>query len=611
MKLRFPYKPRPRQLETVRKIRDYIRKWHIVLQAPTGFGKTPVIIAALLPYIDKGYRVVWAVRTGSETDRPIEELRVFVKKMGIDIFGLSYRGKKDMCLLAKKFSEELDYTEVSYICSRERRKCPFYRSFKEFFDPTPFMERNAATYTEVFELAENMQICPYFVQRELLKYANIVSLSYNYVVNQYLEWSIRRYFPYSESILVVDEAHNLQSLNLESDAITEGTINRAIEEAATWGEKWIVESLKYIRDKIEEEFGHLREEEDREFNPSILLPDSPSRFLEEALKLGELVRRERMSTGQRPRSSLFHLASFFKRALELEGTRGIAFIAERVNNILRLNIWDMRSAEILSQRWRVFKRCIFSSGTLEPIEAFAETIGLTNYIPLRIPSPYDERNARVYLTEELTTRGEELSKEMARGYIHAIAGFLSRVKANTAIFTASYRIQSRLMEEGLGKVARELGFEILEERKAMSGIESRKILDEFKKLAREGRGLLVAPMGGRFAEGADFPGEELKAVFLVGIPFEKPTVKTRLYVEYYRALYGEEKGRFYAYIYPALRRAAQALGRALRSPEDQAVIVLGDKRYRSYLSLLPDYVSELVKSIKIEEFSSIEVPWEN
>ena len=609
IRLLFPYRPRRHQLEVARKVRDYIRRYHVVLEAPTGFGKTPVIISALLPYLKKGYKVVWSVRTGNETDRPIEELKVFQEKVGVKFFALSYRGKKDMCLLAKKFGEELSYTEVSFICSRERRKCPFYRKFKEEMDPLDYASRGAITYTEVFGISESQGVCPYFAQRELLKMADMVSLSYNYVVSERLEWAIRKYFPYSEAILVVDEAHNLQNINLESDTITEGTMDRAMAEAQEIGDVDSYRLVEYVKERVLEKYSGLGEEESDVFEPSNLLPDGYIEFLDRAGESGEKVRRLRYSMGKRPQSSLYHFAQFFTRAVELEGTDGIAFIVERQNGRLQLNIWDMRSAEILSRRWRVFKKVIFISGTLEPIDAFAETIGLTNYIGIKVPSVYDEDNARVYLTIDLTTRGEELSESMARSYVRAITRLLSRVKRNTAVFTASYRIQNRIIVAGLKDEARKLGYRVFEERRNMSGIEARRTLEEFKSQAREGRGLLVAPMGGRFAEGADFPGEELMCVFLAGIPFEKPTVKTKLYVQYYQRLYGEEKGRLYAYVYPALRKSAQALGRALRSPKDKAVIVLGDYRYKSYLRLLPDYVGELLRETVSDELDNIELPW--
>lgn len=609
-KLRFPYKPRRHQLEVARKIRDYIRRYHVVLEAPTGFGKTPVVISALLPYLEKGYKVVWAVRTGNETDRPVEELKVFQEKEGVRVFAISYRGKKDMCLLAKRFGERLDYSEVSYICNRERRKCPYYKKFREHMDPRLYSGRGALTYTEVFGISEENGICPYFAQRELLKTADIVSLSYNYVVSERLEWTIRKYFPYSEAILVVDEAHNLQNINLESDTITEGTMDRALVEAQEMGDESSYGLVEHVKEVVVERYGHLGEDDAEVFVPSGLLPEGYFDLLEKAAKTGEQVRMLRYSQGKRPQSSLYHFSQFFLRALELEGTEGIAFIVERPDERLHLNIWDMRAAEILSKRWRVFKRVIFISGTLEPIDAFAETIGLTNYIGLKVPSVYDEDNARVYLTLDLTTRGEELDPVMASSYVRAITGLLSRVRRNTAVFTASYRIQNRIMAAGLREKAGRLGYRVFEERRGMSGIEARQVLEDFKSLAGEGRGLLVAPMGGRFAEGADFPGEELMCVFLAGIPFEKPTMKTKLYIEYYQKLYGEERGRLYAYVFPAIRRAAQALGRALRSPKDKAVIVLGDYRYKSYLRLLPDYVGELLKETVSEELDNIELPWE-
>jgi len=609
VEIRLPYRPRPHQVEVAREIARALRRGNVLLHAPTGFGKTPVVLAALIPYMRRGYRVVWAVRTGSETDRPVEELRVFAERLGVSFLALSYRGKRDMCLLAERYGRGLDYSEVSYICSRERRRCPYYKAFKERFDPAPFEERGALTYSDVYELSRAQGVCPYYAQRELLAAAQLVALSYNYVVSRRFEWSIRRLFPYSESILVVDEAHNLQNLNLESDTITEGTLERAAAEAHELGDDESEALALHVLDEVRDRYSGLGPDDADTFTPSELLPEGYFRLLEKAEESGEAVRRARLARGERPRSSLYHMSQFFLRALELEGEDGIAFIAEKPGERVQLSLWDMRSAEVLAPRWRIFRRVIFMSGTLEPVDAFAETVGVTNYVAIRVPSLYDEANARVYLTRDLSTRGEELDEEMAARYVDAIARLLGRVRRNTAVFTASYRVQARLMAAGLAGAAEKLGYMVFEERRGMSGVEAGRVLRGFKEAAREGRGLLVAPMGGRFAEGADFPGEELMAVFLAGIPFDRPTVKTRLYIEYYERLYGEEKGRLYAYIIPALRRASQALGRALRSPRDKAVIVLGDYRYRRYMPLLPDYVRELARPLLSEDLDSIDLPW--
>jgi DNA excision repair protein ERCC-2 len=608
-KYKFPYKPRPRQLEVASEIQETLKTANVILEAPTGFGKTPVVIYSLLPFLDRGGRIVWAVRTGNETDRPIEEFRVFREKSNARFIAMSFRGKKDMCLLAKEFGETLDYSEVSYICSRERKRCPYYKRLEEGVDYSTLLSRGVLTYSEVYEWARKKKVCPYFLQRELLKVADVVSLSYNYVVDENLSWTIKGAFPLSQSILVVDEAHNLTQLNLGGDTVTEGTIERAKREAEELEARDMAEFIDKIQENVEKEFSSLGEEESQVFSPLKLI-DGREEMIEKMKTLGEEVRDMRFREGKRPHSSLYHLANFLEEATSYEGERGVALIAEKIDGKIHLNIWDMRSSEILSNVWKKFRRVIFMSGTLSPIEAFAETIGVKNYKPISVPSPYDETNASVYIVKDLTTRGEELSQEMARKYVEAIGRVLERVKGNTAVFTASYRIQLKLLEAGLRETSQQKGYQVFVEKRDMSGQEAGEILQEFKKLADEGKGLLVAPMGGRFAEGIDLPGKELVCVFLAGIPFEKPTVKTNLYISYYEELYGEGKGRLYAYIYPALRKASQAIGRALRSPRDQAVIILGDHRYNNYLPLLPDYVRELRQEISHTELDHIQPPWE-
>ena len=608
-KYKFPYKPRPRQLEVASEIQETLKTANVILEAPTGFGKTPVVIYSLLPFLERGGRIVWAVRTGNETDRPIEEFRVFREKSNARFIAMSFRGKKDMCLLAKEFGETLDYSEVSYICSRERKRCPYYKRLEEGVDYSTLLSRGVLTYSEVYEWARKKKVCPYFLQRELLKVADVVSLSYNYVVDENLSWTIKGAFPLSQSILVVDEAHNLTQLNLGGDTVTEGTIERAKREAEELEARDMAEFIDKIQENVEKEFSSLGEEESQVFSPLKLI-DGREEMIEKMKTLGEEVRDMRFREGKRPHSSLYHLANFLEEASSYEGERGVALIAEKIDGKIHLNIWDMRSSEILSNVWKKFRRVIFMSGTLSPIEAFAETIGVKNYKPISVPSPYDETNASVYIVKDLTTRGEELSQEMARKYVEAIGKVLERVKGNTAVFTASYRIQLKLLEAGLRETSQAKGYQVFVEKRDMSGQEAGEVLQEFKKLADEGKGLLVAPMGGRFAEGIDLPGKELVCVFLAGIPFEKPTVKTNLYISYYEELYGEGKGRLYAYIYPALRKASQAIGRALRSPRDQAVIILGDHRYNNYLPLLPDYVRELRQEISHTELDHIQPPWE-
>ncbi|RLG50387.1 MAG: hypothetical protein DRN99_09840 [Thermoproteota archaeon] len=257
---------------------------------------------------------------------------------------------------------------------------------------------------------------------------------------------------------------------------------------------------------------------------------------------------------------------------------------------VRVERWDMRAAEILAPIWGEFKACVFTSGTLSPVSAFAETIGLDSYRYARAGLPYDLSRVKTVVVRGLSTRGEELSAEMAYRYRQAVKLFLEGFKANVAVYFSSYRVMDELVD-AVAEAAEALGRRVFIERQGMRGHEAKAMLEEFRKCARSRSGVLCATMTGKFSEGVDFPGRQLEGAFLVGIPFDRVTTRTRVYLQYYVSRYGRVRGVYYAYVVPALRRVAQAMGRVLRSSDDRALFILGDERYAkpSYFELLPEY----------------------
>jgi DNA excision repair protein ERCC-2 len=620
LKYFFPYRPREGQEEFMKFISENVDMGAVCLHASTGFGKTPAILATLLPRIKK-HKIIWAVRTGNETDRPIEELKIINYALDKDYFGLSYRGKKDMCLLARdiRLEGEMDYQDVSFLCESRKKSCDYYLGLKSL-DVEDFLG-GPRLYSEILKLCRERGVCPYFAQREFLPYADVVSLSYNYIIDDGMSWSVKRLVPFASSFLVVDEAHNLQSAcgNLNSDRITLGTLTYALREIQRFDslEARRVENLiNRMRSELYQVFKDVPREE-LEFNPKQFLSGLLKKIganmdlLGEVLSLmnsyGVRVRRSQLDEGKNPRSSLFHLSNFWLEVLENLDVQGVAFIASRERENIILEMWDMRAAEILRDKWKSFEGCIFCSGTLNPINAFAETIGLEDYSGKSFHSPFDKSKITAYVTRGLSTKGEELSENMAKAYVNAIESFVETVNTNVAVFTSSYRVQNDLLAAGLREMVEGKGRIFFAEREGMSGDSSREILDGFKDAARgENAGVLCAPCTGRFAEGADFPGRELEGLFLVGIPFDRMSIKTQLYLKYYENLYGKEKGTYYAYVVPALRRASQSLGRVLRSKEDRGIFVLGDERYSEnrFQQLLPDYIRENLQSVETSNINS-------
>ncbi|MFP3308414.1 MAG: ATP-dependent DNA helicase [Nitrososphaeria archaeon] len=597
----FPYEFRAGQREAYEALRRALRSRRpICFQAPTGFGKTPVVLAALL---DSGARVLWAVRTGTETDRPIEELKRFNRR-GSPFLGISFRGKRDMCILAReRLGGDLDYEDVSYFCNRNRDACPYYSRLGAARPPDEPM-----LYSEVLDLGRREGICPYYYQRAILKSMDVVAVSYNYVLSEDVSWTLRGALRFGDLYLVVDEAHNLQYaiMNLRSDSVTSETLERAKGELRALGEFPELErALDALDAAARAALGRRRETRVR--LGDLVAASGIGGVLGEVGRLGERVRMARLERGERPRSSLWHLYRFLSESMDLAEEEGVAFFLSRTRNGYELERWDMRASEVLREIWGRFRGVVFMSGTLEPLDAFADVAGVEGCEEVRSSFRIDPANVRSYLVRGISTRGERLGEEMRRRYREVLVKFLTELSdRNVAVFSSSYRIQDEILKS--------LPDEILSrayvEREGMSGEESRRLLESFKSAARSDRkGILFASASGRFSEGADFPGEELEAAAIVGVPFERPTLKVRTYISYYQRLYGRERGRYLAYVVPALRRAAQALGRVIRSESDRGVFLLADGRYarREYMSLLPEFVRANLSVMGYEEFLSADL----
>jgi len=592
----FPYRFRENQREMYDFIKENAGDHPLCIQAPTGFGKTPVTLSALL---EKGGKILWVVRTGTETDRPVEELKK-IDENGGDFIGISFRGKRDMCLLVREkiIESSISYEDVSFFCDRNIKNC-IYKKNLEDFNTIP---ERPMLYSELLELSRKERICPYYYQRKVAPYMDVISINYNYIINENMLWSLRRILDPKETYLVIDEAHNLQfiAMNLNSDSISTNSISRAFDELNILGDyPGIYETLKKLQIMLSSLISR-RKEMRLEFER--ILDEIDDSQIENLIKAGTRIRSIRMKEGKRPFSSIYHIGNFLYQSKLLFDEEGIAFILRREKKNIILERWDMRASEILGKVWGLFKGDVFISGTLEPVDAFSDVVGLTNYRYLKIPHNIEKNNIKSMIINGVSTRGERISSDMVLRYSRIINSFLEKFSdMNVAIFSSSYRVQETLIEI----VDKKFWPRLFIEREGMPGDESREILDKFKRSAySDKKGILFATAFGRFAEGADFPGKELEAVLIAGIPFEKMNIKVETYIEYYNKKFGEKKGRYYAYVVPALRRASQAMGRVIRSSKDKGIFVLADERYlrKEYFQLLPDFIKISYTIANLDDF---------
>ncbi len=202
-------RPRPGQVEAAERVASVLeRGGSAAFVAPTGFGKTLVVLAALkaagrLP-------AVWRVRSLSLGTRVGEDAAL----LGLRSFTAA--GRERACPLAERLGGDV------------HEYCRSYRLSCKYFLETDFSKPVAATtWTELL----GAKGCPYYLQDRAMEQADIVVESYY------------RRPPRFYRAVVYDEAHNL--LVPKESCIAVGMLREAALELKTIGEdrlaRWLAE----------------------------------------------------------------------------------------------------------------------------------------------------------------------------------------------------------------------------------------------------------------------------------------------------------------------------------------------------------------------------------
>lgn len=115
--------------------------------------------------------------------------------------------------------------------------------------------------------------------------------------------------------------------------------------------------------------------------------------------------------------------------------------------------------------------------------------------------------------------------------------------------------------------------------------------------------ILLAVQGARFSEGEDFPGDQMDASVVVGFSLPPPT--PMMFAEYTNSQFNRHETYLIVSLLPALRKAIQAAGRHIRSPDKKGMVFLMDSRFSQpeILRMIPEW---LTKNRVVGDFSPSE-----
>lgn len=601
----FPYQEvRPVQAEMISAVKDAITAGkHVAVEGSTGMGKTIAVLCGVFASPEAAERrIVYCCRTHKQMDRVIEELRTLRSKLAVS--GISLRGRREMCVnpFVRRFAASA--TDAAYICGMMRKleRCEFYTNMLERGRRVAELQDLIASQpmlaSELMEVCREEEFCPYEIVKEALADVKVVAASYIYL----LDPTIRPLFlknmhaDLSDLIVVLDEAHNLPdtAIELASDMLSTHSTASAAREAKEFGDELAYRVAngvgKLIDDFAEEHIGEGEGEEllqGQEFLDAIAemlkrerLKVEPAELFESLRKIGEAHMLHKIRHGGVPRSYIHKLGGFLEAWAATSGepkymhliSKGLG---RRGQPVVRLEVQALDPRIVTQPLIDGAYATISMSGTLVPIEAYRDVIGLpADIVTAQYPSPFREKNVVAFVVQGVTTKETYRGAEMYEKLAERVAEAADVVPASVGVFTASYEVLEGLLSAGL---ADRIQKPLLAEEREMPSSKNDRLIWDFKSHSNRGGAVLLGVQGGRNSEGGDFPGDQMNAVIVVGIPYGRPTKRTKTMIEYYESQF-PGKGMFYGYYLPAHRRMCQAAGRAHRLLTDRAAVIFMDWR---------------------------------
>jgi len=551
----------------------------VLLEAPTGFGKTGLVLESALRQLTSGHVERILFLTGKNTGHAsaIRELcryREDIPELTLHAF----RSRQDHELEGETFAD-LSRREMIERWSRSG------------LSPQKLLAGDFVDLQTIRALGEAYGIPPWMISRMLLPHADVWIADFNYLFDPVVARvpeSIPGFNP-RRTFLIVDEAHNLPG-----------------RVAACHSHALRAESLQQVLTEVQ--FARFPGNLDRQLDVLLahLSRQRPTEELdppEEADYLGLLAEIEsRVADGlscledlsPESRDWLWSLGGLLR---DVEAPDVPMRVHAPAKGVLHVSCLDAEA--LIAPVLKGFHRAVLMSATLRPWDIYTSSIGLPDgKATTRVlgEAPWMERSFSVMIDARVDTRyryRERYTDLTAR----TIGESAEAARACLAVFFPSYRYAGQVLDRmpflfpALRCELQPKGLSLEEQNRFL---ESALMFDD----------VLFLVLGSRFAEGIDALGGRVEQVIIVSPALPEVNVLQKARQE---ALAGNREEAFHRiYRVPGMQRITQAVGRMVRSPSHRARVLLHGKRFVEpvFQDLLPEYLQPSETIITDEAFSS-------
>jgi DNA excision repair protein ERCC-2 len=573
----FPFEnPRPGQLDLMARIEDAMsNRTRMLIQAPTGLGKTAgVLFPVLREALTRGQSAIYVTPKNSQHS-VAEDAVQRLQDCGAKIKSLTLTAKSKICMKNEPLCNP-EYCEFA--------KDHYTKVHENGLSELLFKKRKLTTRT-FQKLAEEFKVCPFELQFDAAKEAEVVIGDYNYVFSP--RSSIGRLTANGvgqegRPNLVIDEAHNLYSR-------AQGYFS---PEVSTFMLERMREDVEHIPSRFQGEAERLLDEckatilacepeasKEKASKQTNLIEPPVELFLEQEAELKAFLSRYLESDVEiQPRDVVLRMCFYwseFTAALDFVGIpkRPEFFTTFRpLTNGGAVRITCCDASEMIQDCYDEYEQVVGFSATLKPFDYYAKLSGLKPeeiaVAEFRSPFPKDRR--KLLIIPEISTKYSTREKNYPK-----VAEVIRRIAAlrsgNYFAFFPSFEFLQRVHELFVPPE----GFLVIRQHRDMKSAEIEAIVNHLKE--RGTPTIVFAVQGGVFSEGVDYPGDMIIGAFVVGPALPSFDLEREKMRSFYDDKYGS--GFDYAYSYPAMAKVVQAAGRVVRSETDRGLIVLMDTRF--------------------------------
>jgi DNA excision repair protein ERCC-2 len=583
----FPYEPYSQQVDFMDDVERIVGAGGVLIaEACNGFGKTSSALSSLLAL---GRPILYATRTHEQVRQVLTEIIAINEKSGEGFTAVSLASRQHLCLNPNV--QDLPQRELLEACRalKEGDGCEYRSDIQEVPQGLP----PVLLPRKLIAVGEQRNLCPYYLARRIAQRSRVVVAPYAYVFDTIVRASVG--LSLSERVLVLDEGHNLDKVGQESlsDTLSERSLNIAEEELRSVGTPaTLVKRLaNHLREQTSDE-PLLQSAEALERELELVLGVDLHSFVDRYSEAVKAIRTRKMRQGDPPVCYLNGVLSFLSLVASSRKSQYIAVYQRSPYGAAALEYRCLDPSLAVQPVIEEASGSLIMSGTLSPMNLFAEIMGLSSAEKRAYPPIQNSKNIRMVIDTTVTTRFKERSDEMILQVGRSIVTDIAGVPNGVLLFFTQRQFMSRCLDIwGTNGVIEVHGGRLHLGGKPLfveghNADENREVVERYKEEAGGSSGaVLSCVFRGRNAEGSNFPDEEARGIFLVGVPYanyREPLVRAQ--ISYFNGLKQGLGQRWY--LMDAFRSANQALGRGIRSRDDWCHYWLLDKRYAEHVSLL-------------------------